>query len=137
VGRAASFRPSGRPADTITECNHALALDPAFIPALRARADVLESIGVIPDSLRDLDHLKLLYDAALRDGKLLGPSWARSRARTASTWHASSSSAAAWPPATGAAWTTTRSRSVARLHADGAGARAPPARVALVFMPAG
>ncbi|KAM0895334.1 hypothetical protein ACQ4PT_023909 [Festuca glaucescens] len=75
VGRAASFRASGRPADAIADCNRALALDPAFIPALRARADVLESIGAIPDSLRDLDHLKLLYDAALRDGKLPGPSW--------------------------------------------------------------
>uniref|UniRef100_A0ACD5YBX5 Uncharacterized protein n=1 Tax=Avena sativa TaxID=4498 RepID=A0ACD5YBX5_AVESA len=75
VGRAAAFRASGRPADAIADCNRALALDPAFIPALRARADVLESIGAIPDSLRDLDHLKLLYDAALRDGKLPGPSW--------------------------------------------------------------
>ncbi|VAH41888.1 unnamed protein product [Triticum turgidum subsp. durum] len=75
VGRAAAFRASGRPADAIADCNRALALDPAFIPALRARADLLESVGAIPDSLRDLDHLKLLYDAALRDGKLPGPSW--------------------------------------------------------------
>ncbi|OEL27845.1 hypothetical protein BAE44_0011135 [Dichanthelium oligosanthes] len=75
VGRAAAFRSAGRPAEAIADCNRALALDPAFIPALRARADLLESIGALPDCLRDLDHLKLLYDAALRDGKLPGPSW--------------------------------------------------------------
>ncbi|XP_062188766.1 uncharacterized protein LOC133892042 [Phragmites australis] len=75
VGRAAAFRSSGRPADAIADCNRALALDPAFIPALRARADLLESVGALPDCLRDLDHLKLLYDAALRDSKLPGPSW--------------------------------------------------------------
>ena len=75
VGRAAAFRSAGRPADAIADCNRALALDPAFIPALRARADLLESVGALPDCLRDLDHLKLLYDAALRDGKLPGPSW--------------------------------------------------------------
>jgi tetratricopeptide (TPR) repeat protein len=75
VGRAAAFRAAGRPADAIADCNRALALDPAFIPALRARADLLESVGALPDCLRDLDHLKLLYDAALRDGKLPGPSW--------------------------------------------------------------
>ncbi|TVU37123.1 hypothetical protein EJB05_10419 [Eragrostis curvula] len=75
VGRAAAFRAACRPADAIADCNRALALDPAFIPALRARADLLESVGALPDCLRDLDHLKLLYDAALRDGKLPGPTW--------------------------------------------------------------
>ncbi|CAL5071042.1 unnamed protein product [Urochloa decumbens] len=75
VGRAAAFRAAGRAADAIADCNRALALDPAFIPALRARADLLESVGALPDCLRDLDHLKLLYDAALRDGKLPGPAW--------------------------------------------------------------
>uniref|UniRef100_A0A0E0LQ26 J domain-containing protein n=1 Tax=Oryza punctata TaxID=4537 RepID=A0A0E0LQ26_ORYPU len=75
VGRAEAFRSSGRPADAIADCNRALALDPAFIPALRSRADLLESIGALSDCLRDLEHLKLLYDAALRDGKLPGPTW--------------------------------------------------------------
>ncbi|KAF0908569.1 hypothetical protein E2562_026620 [Oryza meyeriana var. granulata] len=75
VGRAEAFRSSGRPADAIADCNRALALDPAFIPALRSRADLLESVGALSDSLRDLEHLKLLYDAALRDGKLPGPTW--------------------------------------------------------------
>ncbi|KAL5197115.1 hypothetical protein ABZP36_000627 [Zizania latifolia] len=75
VGRAAAFRSAGRPADAIADCNRALALDPAFIPALRARADLLESVGALSDCLRDLEHLKLLYDAALRDGKLPGPAW--------------------------------------------------------------
>ena len=70
VGRAAAFRSAGRPADAIADCNRALALDPASIPALRARAGLLESVGALPDCLRDLDHLKLLYDAALRGGKL-------------------------------------------------------------------
>jgi tetratricopeptide (TPR) repeat protein len=75
VGRAAAFQASGRPADAIADCNRALALDPAYIPALRARADLLQSVGALADCLRDLDHLKLLYDAALRDGKLPGPRW--------------------------------------------------------------
>ncbi|KAK3126087.1 hypothetical protein QOZ80_7BG0613710 [Eleusine coracana subsp. coracana] len=75
VGRAAAFRAAGRPADAIADCNRALALDPAFIPALRARADLLQSVGAVTECLRDLDHLKLLYDAALRDGKLPGPTW--------------------------------------------------------------
>ncbi|CAM0872851.1 unnamed protein product [Alopecurus aequalis] len=75
VGRADSFQAGGRPADAIADCNRALALDPAYIPALRARADLLQSVGALSDSLRDLDHLKLLYDAALRDGKLPGPRW--------------------------------------------------------------
>ncbi|GJN10611.1 hypothetical protein PR202_ga28719 [Eleusine coracana subsp. coracana] len=75
VGRAAAFRAASRPADAVADCNRALALDPAFIPALRARADLLEGVGAVTECLRDLDHLKLLYDAALRDGKLPGPTW--------------------------------------------------------------
>ncbi|PWZ07685.1 hypothetical protein Zm00014a_042543 [Zea mays] len=75
VGRAAAFQAGGRPADAIADCNRSLALDPAYIPALRARADLLQSVGAVGDCLRDLDHLKLLYDAALRDGKLPGPRW--------------------------------------------------------------
>jgi hypothetical protein len=75
VGRAAAFQACSRPADAIADCNRALALDPAYIPALRARADMLQSVGALADCLRDLDHLKLLYNAALRDGKLPGPPW--------------------------------------------------------------
>uniref|UniRef100_A0A0D9X366 J domain-containing protein n=1 Tax=Leersia perrieri TaxID=77586 RepID=A0A0D9X366_9ORYZ len=75
VGRAEAFRSAGRAADAVADCNRALALDPAFIPALRTRADLFESIGAAGDALRDLEHLKLLYDAALRDGKLPGPTW--------------------------------------------------------------
>ena len=75
VGRAAAFQAGGRLDDAIADCNRALALDPAYIPALRARADLLQSVGALADCLRDLDHLKLLYDAALRDGKLPGPRW--------------------------------------------------------------
>jgi tetratricopeptide (TPR) repeat protein len=75
VGRAAAFQAGGRPADAIADCNRSLALDPAYIPALRAHADLLQSVGAVADCLRDLDHLKLLYDATLRDGKLPGPRW--------------------------------------------------------------
>jgi hypothetical protein len=70
VGRAMAFRAAGRLAEAIADCNRALALESAFIPALRARADLLESIGMIRDSLWDLDYLKLLSDVALRDAKL-------------------------------------------------------------------
>ncbi|MQL84829.1 hypothetical protein Taro_017335 [Colocasia esculenta] len=75
VGRAAAYHAAGRIVESIADCNRALALDPASIPALRARADLLESVGSLPDCLRDLDHLKLLYDAILRDRKLPGPLW--------------------------------------------------------------
>jgi len=108
VGRAAAFQAGGRPADAIADCNRALALDPTYISALRARADLLQSMGALADCLRDLDHHKLLYDAALRDGKLLGPGGGRSRraacgtarspARTANRRPTSRGCAAASPP---------------------------------------
>lgn len=75
IGRAAAYKSAGRITDSISDCNRALALDPSSIPAMRARADLLESIRSFSDCLRDLDHLKLLYDAILRDRKLPGPSW--------------------------------------------------------------
>ncbi|MQM22734.1 hypothetical protein Taro_055791 [Colocasia esculenta] len=75
VGRAAAHRSAGRIAEAIADCNRALALDATSIPALRVRADLLESVRSFADCLRDLDHLKLLYDAILRDRKLPGPAW--------------------------------------------------------------
>jgi hypothetical protein len=57
---AAAFQAGGRPADAIADCNRSLALDPAYIPTLHARADLLQSVGAVADYLRDLDHLKLL-----------------------------------------------------------------------------
>ncbi|PKA55201.1 hypothetical protein AXF42_Ash003838 [Apostasia shenzhenica] len=75
IRRAAAYCITGRVADAIADCNRALALEPTSIPALRARADLLESVRCLPDCLRDLDHLKLLYDAILRDRKLPGPPW--------------------------------------------------------------
>lgn len=76
VGRAAAYRDAGRMAEAIADCNRALALEPASIPALRTRADLLESVSCLTDCLRDLDHLKLLYDSiARRDRKLPGPPW--------------------------------------------------------------
>ena len=77
IGRAAAFRAAEKIADAIADCNRALALDPASITALRARAELLETVNSLPDCLRDLDHLKLLYDAILRDRKLPGPPWRR------------------------------------------------------------
>ncbi|ONK63266.1 uncharacterized protein A4U43_C07F13180 [Asparagus officinalis] len=35
----------------------------------------MELVRSLPDCLRDLDHLKLLYDSVLRDRKLPGPAW--------------------------------------------------------------
>lgn len=75
VGRAVAFRAAGRLAESISDLNRALALDPTSIAALRARADILEHVRALPDCLRDLDHLKLIYDSALRDHKLPGPTW--------------------------------------------------------------
>ncbi|KAG0496469.1 hypothetical protein HPP92_001160 [Vanilla planifolia] len=75
VGRATAFSDGGRVADAIADCNRALALDPTYIPALQTRANLLESVRCLSDCLRDLDHLKLLYDAIVRDRKLPGPPW--------------------------------------------------------------
>ncbi|CAL9133556.1 unnamed protein product, partial [Musa acuminata var. zebrina] len=75
IGRAAAYRATGRLADAIADCNRALALYPSFIAALRSRADLFEAVRALADCLHDLEHLKLLYDAILRDRKLPGPPW--------------------------------------------------------------
>lgn len=77
VHRASAFRSSGRIAEAIADCNRTLALDPSCIDALRTRAALFEDIRCLPDSLHDLEHLKLLYNSILRDRKLPGPVWKR------------------------------------------------------------
>ncbi|XP_052184754.1 uncharacterized protein LOC127796593 [Diospyros lotus] len=73
--RATAYRSSGRIADSIADCNRALALEPARIEALTTRASLFEAIRCLPDSLHDLEYLKLLYSSILRDRKLPGPAW--------------------------------------------------------------
>lgn len=75
--RANAYRAVGRVADSVADCNRALAFDPSFVGALEARASLFEMIGCIADSLHDLEHLKLLYNSVLRDRKLPGPGWKR------------------------------------------------------------
>ncbi|KVH94490.1 uncharacterized protein LOC112518614 [Cynara cardunculus var. scolymus] len=75
--RAAAYRSSGRIAEAIADCNRTLALDPSCIEALTTRASLFETIHCLPDSLHDLEHLKLVYNSILRDGKLPGPAWKR------------------------------------------------------------
>ncbi|XP_009790563.1 uncharacterized protein [Nicotiana sylvestris] len=75
--RASAYRSSGRTAEAIADCNRTLALDPSCIAALRTRAALFETIRCLPDSLHDLEHLKLLYNSILRDRKLSGPIWKR------------------------------------------------------------
>ncbi|XP_059311834.1 uncharacterized protein LOC132063347 [Lycium ferocissimum] len=77
VHRASAYRSSGRIAEAIADCNRTLALDPSCIDALRTRAALFEAIRCLPDSLHDLEHLKLLYNSILRDRKLPGPIWKR------------------------------------------------------------
>ncbi|KAF8401356.1 hypothetical protein HHK36_012290 [Tetracentron sinense] len=77
VNRASAYRAAGRIAESIADCNRTLALDPTCIQALSTRAALLETIRYLPDCLRDLEHLKLLYDSILRDRKLPGPAWKR------------------------------------------------------------
>ncbi|CAL0308497.1 unnamed protein product [Lupinus luteus] len=79
--RASAYRSSGRIADSIADCNRILALDPMCIQALDTRASLFETIRCLPDSLQDLEHLKLLYNAILRDHKLPGPEWKRHNLR--------------------------------------------------------
>lgn len=77
VHRASAFRSAGRIAEAIADCNRALALETSCIDALTIRADLFETIRCLPDSLHDLEHLKLLYNSILRDRKLPGPVWKR------------------------------------------------------------
>ncbi|XP_010544976.1 PREDICTED: uncharacterized protein LOC104817463 [Tarenaya hassleriana] len=75
--RAAAYRAAGRIAEAIADCNKTLALEPSCLQALETRASLLEAIRCFPDSLHDLEHLKLLYNTILRDRKLPGPPWKR------------------------------------------------------------
>ncbi|PWA40499.1 dnaJ domain, Tetratricopeptide-like helical domain protein [Artemisia annua] len=75
--RASAYRSAGRIAEAIADCNRTLALDPTCIEALSTRASLFETIRCLPDSLHDLEHLKLLYNSILRDRKLPGPAWKR------------------------------------------------------------
>lgn len=79
--RATAYQSSGRIAEAIADCNRTLALDPSCIEALSTRASLFESIRCLPDSLHDLEHLKLLYNSILRDRKLPGPAWKRQNVR--------------------------------------------------------
>ncbi|KAL0739829.1 hypothetical protein Bca4012_081342 [Brassica carinata] len=77
VLRAAAFQSAGRIAEAIADCNKTLALEPSCIQALETRAALLETVRCYPDSLHDLEHLKLLYNTILRDRRLPGPAWKR------------------------------------------------------------
>ncbi|CAN8285862.1 unnamed protein product [Cochlearia groenlandica] len=77
MNRAAAYRSAGRIAEAIADCNKTLALEPSCIQALETRAALLETVRCFPDSLHDLEHLKLLYNTILRDRKLPGPVWKR------------------------------------------------------------
>ncbi|CAH1434174.1 unnamed protein product [Lactuca virosa] len=79
--RASAYQSCGRIAEAIADCNRTLALDPSCIEALSTRASLFESIHCLPDSLHDLEHLKLLYNSILRDRKLPGPAWKRQNVR--------------------------------------------------------
>ncbi|KAE8703583.1 hypothetical protein F3Y22_tig00110467pilonHSYRG00092 [Hibiscus syriacus] len=75
--RSSAYKASGRIAESISDCNKTLALDPTCIQALDTRASLFETIRCLPDCLHDLEHLKLLYNTILRDRKLPGPVWKR------------------------------------------------------------
>lgn len=79
--RASAHRSAGRIAESIADCNRTLSLDPTCIQALETRASLFEAIRCLPDSLHDLEHLKLLYNSILRDRKLPGPAWKRHNVR--------------------------------------------------------
>ncbi|XP_047335336.1 uncharacterized protein LOC124938856 [Impatiens glandulifera] len=81
VNRASAFKFVGRIAESIADCNRTLALDPSCIEALSIRASLFETIRCLPDSLHDLEHLKLLYSSILRERKQSGPAWKRQTVR--------------------------------------------------------
>ncbi|KAG6383498.1 hypothetical protein SASPL_156750 [Salvia splendens] len=73
VHRATAFQSAGRIAEAIADCNRALALETSCIDALTVRAGLFETIRCLPDSLHDLEHLKLLYNSILRTGNCPAP----------------------------------------------------------------
>ncbi|WOH01558.1 hypothetical protein DCAR_0520942 [Daucus carota subsp. sativus] len=73
--RASAYRCAGRVAESLADCNRALALDPSCIDALSTRAALFETTRCLTDSIYDLEHLKLLYNTILRDRKLPGSAW--------------------------------------------------------------
>ncbi|XP_043703848.1 uncharacterized protein LOC122653948 [Telopea speciosissima] len=75
--RASAYRAAGRIAESIADCNRTLALDPTCIPTLSTRASIQETIRCLCNWLRDLEHLKLLYNSILWDRELPGPAWKR------------------------------------------------------------
>lgn len=77
VHRACAYQNAGRIAEAIADCNRALALDTSCVEALTIRATLFETIRCLPDSLHDLEHLKLLYNSILRNRKLGAPVWKR------------------------------------------------------------
>ncbi|CAI9781068.1 unnamed protein product [Fraxinus pennsylvanica] len=77
VHRASAYQSAGRTSEAIADCNRTLALNPSCIRALTVRAALFETIRCLPDSLHDLEHLKLLYNSILRDQKMPGPVWKR------------------------------------------------------------
>ncbi|XP_010474676.1 PREDICTED: uncharacterized protein LOC104754236 [Camelina sativa] len=81
IRRASAYKSAGRIADSVADCNITLALDPSRLEALETRADLFRSIRCFPDSLHDLEHLKLLYNSILRDRSLNGPVWRRHNVR--------------------------------------------------------
>lgn len=81
IHRAYAYKSSGRIAESISDCNKTLALDPTSIQALETRASLLETIRCLPDCLHDLEHIKLLYNSILRDRKLPGPVWKQHNVR--------------------------------------------------------
>ncbi|CAN1164714.1 hypothetical protein LINPERHAP2_LOCUS25728 [Linum perenne] len=74
---AFAYKSSARIAEAISNRNKSLALDPSSIQALETIALLLETTRCFPDTLHDLEHMKLLYDLILRDRKLPGPAWKR------------------------------------------------------------
>ncbi|XP_047313011.1 uncharacterized protein LOC124916329 [Impatiens glandulifera] len=81
VNRASAYKSVGRIAEAIADCNRTLVLDPSCIEALTIRASLFETIRCLPDSLHDLEHLKLVYSSILRDRKQPGPAWKRQTVR--------------------------------------------------------
>lgn len=75
--RAAAYKSSSRIADSIADCNKVLSLDPSSIEARTTRAALFESIHCFPDSLHDLEHLKLIYNSVLQDKKPPALAWKR------------------------------------------------------------
>eukprot|EP00249_Psilotum_nudum_P006374 c19683_g1_i4 orf=336-2129(+) len=76
--RAIAYQAAGKFADAIADCNRTLVLFPNSVDALSARASLFEMVRCFPESLHDLEQLRVLWEVQMPHKNIAEPIW-RSR----------------------------------------------------------